>query len=136
MKRKKNPTVDLEEIIPVLIGVWRRWRKEPGPPDRLQTREFRTAVEAIKLLNGDKSLLGEDYFSKPELLGAYLLYQWVVHYQQGLSLIGELPITPKRVLDVCSGPAAFAFAALKHGAFQSVTGIAIKGQFLLKASLI
>lgn len=114
MKRKKNPTPDLGELIPILINVWRRFRKEGGPPDRLQTREFRSMVEAIQVLQ-NKQETG-DYFSKPELLSAYLLYHWVIHYQQGLSLLGELPIVPKRVLDVCSGPAPFAFAALRHGA--------------------
>lgn len=119
-KRKKSPNPDLEELIPILIGVWRRWRKESGPPDHLQTREFRSMVEAIVALeqrfDAGKSLIGQDYFAKQELLGAYLLYHWVIHYQQGLSLIGEVPITPRRVLDVCSGPAPFAFAALRHGA--------------------
>lgn len=120
MKSKKAPEMDLETIMPLLIGVWRRLRKEQGPPDVLQTREFRGVVEAVKTLQegleSSKTLVGQDYFSKPELLGAYLLYQWVVHYQQGMSLLGELPESPKRVLDVCSGPSPFSFAALKHGA--------------------
>jgi ribosomal protein RSM22 (predicted rRNA methylase) len=93
--------------------------KEPGPADRLQTREFRGVVAGVvKLVEGlqtGKNLTGQDYFSDPQLLGAYLLYQWVIHYQEGLSLFNELPITPKRVLDLCSGPAPFAFAALRHG---------------------
>lgn len=114
------PHHDLDNIIPILIGMWRRLHKLPGPGDRLQTREFRGVVEAIKTLQkgfeGDKSLVGEDYLANPELLGAYLLYPWMIHYQQGLSLINEIPITPKRVLDVCSGPAAFAFAALRYQA--------------------
>lgn len=122
MKRKKAPVPDLNEIIPILIAIWRRYRKEQGPPDQLQTREFKRVVEAIKELQaGSKegqSLIGRDYFTDPELLGAYLLYQWVIHYQEGLSLIGELPSTPRRVLDVCSGPAPFAFAALRHGAHE------------------
>ncbi len=46
----------------------------------------------------------------------------MIHYQQGLSLINELPITPRRVLDLCSGPAPMAFAALRHGA-SDVTAI-------------
>ncbi len=120
MKRKQTPATDLETIIPILIGVWRRYVKEAGPPDRLQTREFRRMVEAIQVLqrgsDEGQSLLGQNYFSKPDLLAAYLLYHWVLHYQEGLSLLGELPITPRRVLDVASGPAAFAFAALRHGA--------------------
>lgn len=122
MNKKKIPAPDLEELIPILIHTWRRYRKEAGPPDRLQTREFRGVVEAIQTLQqgfeGDMSLVGQDYFAKPELLGAYLLYHWVIHYQQGLSLINEVPIIPMRVLDVCSGPAPFAFAALRHGAHE------------------
>lgn len=120
MKIKRSPEADLETILPLLIGVWRRFLKEPGPGDTLQTREFRKVVEAIKILmegsDQGKSLLGQDYFQRPELLGAYILYQWVLHYQEGLSLIGEIPFTPGRVLDLCSGPAPYAFAALKHGA--------------------
>lgn len=120
MKRKKAPSHDLDEIIPILIGVWRRYTKEAGPPDKLQTREFRRTVESIVSLQegfeAGKSLIGQDYFENPTLLASYLLYHWIIHYQQGLSLLGELPITPRRVLDVASGPAAFAFAALRHGA--------------------
>lgn len=120
MKSKRTPNVDLENIMPLLIGAWRRFHKEAGPGDRLQTREFRGVVEAITqlqegLITGN-ALIGTDYFADRNTLGAYLLYQWVIHYQQGLSLIGELPITPNRVLDICSGPAAFAFAAVRHGA--------------------
>lgn len=110
--------------MPILLGVWRRFHKLSGPPDKLQTREFRSVVEAVKVLQerfaDGKSLIGTDYFSDPQLLGAYILYQWVVHYQQGLSLLGELPTTPSRVLDVCSGPAAFSFAALRHGSSEVI----------------
>lgn len=124
MKRTKTPTPDLEELIPDLISIWRKLRKESGPPDRLQTREFRGVVEAIKGLQAQswkgQSLIGQDFFSDPELLGAYLLYNWVIHYQEGLSLIGELPSPPRRVLDICSGPLPFAYAALKHGAREVI----------------
>lgn len=120
MKKHKAPTPDLTEIMPILIGAWRRMLKLSGPPDVLQTREFQDVVASVKILQerSDKgqSIIGQDYFKNPHLLGAYLLYDWVLHYQQGLSLIGELPETPKRVLDVCSGAAPFAFAALRHGA--------------------
>lgn len=124
MKSKKSPTPDLEAIIPLLIGVWRRLHKLSGPPDVLQTREFRSVVAGVQALqerfyNG-KSLIGQDYFKDPQLLGAYLLYDWVLHYQQGLSLLGELPGPPKRVLDICSGAAPFSFAAMRYGA-QNVT---------------
>jgi SAM-dependent methyltransferase len=122
MKAKKAPETDLENILPLLIGAWRRMRKEGGPADVLQTREFRGVVAAVmqieKGLNSDKTFLEKDYFADPELLGAYLLYQWIVHYQEGLSVFNELPSTPRRVLDICSGPGAFAFAALRHGASE------------------
>lgn len=124
MKRKKAPKPDLEELTPELIAVWRKLHKEAGPPDRLQTREFRGVVETIKALQAQswngQSLIGEDFFIHKELLGAYILYNWVVHYQEGLSLIGELPFTPGRVLDICSGPLPFAYAALKHGAREVI----------------
>lgn len=121
---KRKVDADLETVMPILMGVWRRMNKLSGPPDKLQTREFRSVVEAVKVLQEGsakgKTLIGTDYFADPQLLGAYLLYQWVVHYQQGLSLLGELPHQPLRVLDVCSGPGSFAFAALRHGASEVV----------------
>lgn len=118
------PPLDLETIIPLLIGVWRRYTKLSGPGDKLQTREFRTIVEAVQKLQkgletGDE-LIGLDYLAEPDLLGAYLLYYWVLHYQQGLALINEVPDFHGRVLDLGSGPGAFAFAALRHGAREVV----------------
>lgn len=124
MKSKRSPSPDLETLMPLLLNLWRRFHKEAGPADRLQTREFRRVVAAIKSLEelhkGSSNLLENDYFANREFLSAYLLYQWVVHYQQALSLMGELPFTPKRVLDICSGPAPFAFAALRHGAQEVI----------------
>ena len=127
MKSKKAPATDLETIIPLLIGVWRRFTKLSGPPDRLQTREFRSVVAAVtklqKGLEKGEELVAQDYFADSDLLGGYLLYQWLIHYQQGLSLIGEVPHgSIKRVLDIGSGPAAFSFAAMRHGA-TNVTAI-------------
>ena len=120
MKSKKSIPLDLENIIPLLINVWRRLHKEAGPKDKLQTREFRGVVAGVKSLQEGsfegKSLIGQNYFENIHLLGSYLLYQWVVHYQEGISLLGELPSPPRRVLDLCSGAAPFSFAALRHGA--------------------
>lgn len=119
-KRTPKPELDLETLVPLLIGIWRRFHKLSGPPDQLQTREFRGVVEEVKKLveafEGTGNLLETDYFSDRKMLGAYLLYSWIIHYQQAISLLGELPRPPIRVLDVCSGPAPFGFAALKYGA--------------------
>lgn len=119
--KKKLPQLDCDELVPLLVGVWRRFHKLAGPGDVLQTREFRTVVEAVqKIQKGFET--GKDYFQDKDILGAYLLYYWMIHYQQGMSLINEIPSTPRRVLDICSGPAPMAFAALKHGAVD-VTAI-------------
>ena len=137
MKKHKMPPVDSQTIMPLLIGVWRRFHKLAGPSDVLQTREFRGVVQAVqqlqKGLETGKDLIKEDYFSKPDLLGAYLLYYGFLHYQQGLALIGELPEPPKRVLDLASGPGAFSLAALRHGA-REVIAIDRNAQALKLAS--
>lgn len=124
MKSKKTIQADMDTLMPLLIGVWRRFHKLAGPSDILQTREFRSVVMAVQnLLDGlesGTSLVGTDYLADREILGAYLLYFWVIHYQQALSLLNEIPTTSgngiSRVLDLASGPGAFSFAALKHGA--------------------
>lgn len=124
MKKNKMPPSDLETVLPLLIGIWRRFHKLSGPPDVLQTREFRSVVTAVqqlqKGLETGNELIGQDYLAQPDLLGAYLLYYWILHYQQGLALINEIPYSPRRVLDLASGPGAFSFAALRHGASEVV----------------
>lgn len=119
------PTPDFETVMPLLIGAWRRFHKLSGPADKLQTREFRSVVEGVvklqKGLETGTELFNQDYFVDRDLLGAYLLYQWAIHYQQGLTLINEVPETTiGRVLDIGSGPGAFAFAALRHGAREVI----------------
>lgn len=124
MKQKKIPSPDFETVMPLLINQWRRFNKLSGPSDELQTREFRSVVSAVqklqKGLETGRDLAGKDYFSEPDLLGAYLLYQWPLHYQEGLCLINELPSPPGRVLDLGSGPGPFAFAALRQGAKEVI----------------
>ncbi len=112
----RQPTPDFDEVLPLLIKKWRRFHKNTGPLDHLQTREFRVAVEHVKALQKQ----GWKQMESRDQIGAYLLYPWMIHYQEGLSLINELPNKPKRVLDLCSGPGAFAFAALRHGAREVV----------------
>lgn len=117
MKRKKpfTPASDLEELIPILIMEWRKLhRLPPGPLHALQTREFRSLVAAVIRHQKEK----DD--SDKELLGAYLLYDWILHYQQGLNLIQELPHTPRRVLDLFSRSAPFALASLRSGSLEVV----------------
>lgn len=113
--KKKNISPDLDTIMPLLIKYWRKVGKNPGPEDRLQTREFRSVTEGVVKLQ--KRF---DYSEDPDLLDACLLYYWPLHYQQALSILGELPTPPHRVLDVYSGLAPMSFAALRHGAGEVI----------------
>jgi len=127
MKKKlKHPPLDMEELIPLLIKVWRNNLHLPGPADCLQTREFRAACSCIKemyeFLHGNSATTTLEFFQDTGFAAAYLLYFWPVHYSQALSLMGELPKPPKKVLDLFSGPGPLAFAACKWGA-ESVTCI-------------
>lgn len=119
-EKRKVPSSDLNRVIPILIEVWRRYHKLAGPPDKLQTREFRTVVASIQNLQ-EKMHKGEkEYFNNPQLLGDYLLYHWVLHYLQGISLIQELPQKPGTVLDIGAGLSPFGCAALRHGASEVI----------------
>ena len=116
-KRRKAPGPDLDNIIPLLIAQWRKLHKiHGGPEDVLQTREYRRASHAVKhLYDGTPHPDGKTY-SEQSLLGGHLLYEWIVRYQEGLSLISEIPTPPRRVLDLCGEAGAFSFAASQHGA--------------------
>lgn len=119
MKRPKKIDLDMNEIMLLLISQWRRLHKLSGPADSLQTREFRSVVGGVKSLMDNPYLLDKDYFTDRDILGAHLVYQWVEHYQEAFCLINELPEAPQRTLDICSGSAPFAFAALRHGATEA-----------------
>ncbi len=113
-KRPPTPKANWEEIFSHLIPLWRRLHKLPsGPIDHLQTREFRSLVEAVSSYPESKD------FSDKNQLGAHLLYEWPLHLAQGLSLLQELPIKPQRVLDIGSGAAPFAISALMYGATEA-----------------
>lgn len=94
--------MQLEALVPLIYQAYRRLSKEPGPLDRLQTREFRAIAAALK--EGDKDLFTS------------LLYYLPLRYQEGLSLIGELSQPPQRVLDLFARCGPFSLAALEKGA--------------------
>ncbi len=117
-KRDPIPKPLWDELYLILIARWRKLMKLPlGPPseipaERLMTREFRTLVENVLSYKESKEI------SSPELLGAYLMYEWPLHYAQGLSLLQELPNKPSKVLDLGTFGAPFSLAALQHGATE------------------
>ncbi|MES2199131.1 MAG: small ribosomal subunit Rsm22 family protein [Chlamydiota bacterium] len=115
MKRKSaNLHPEWDIIFPHLIGRWRKLMKLPlGPEDRLQTREFQSLIQDFLAYRESNDL------SSKESLGAYLLYEWPIHYAEGLSLIKELPKVPTRVLEIGAKGAAFSLAALQHGATEA-----------------
>jgi len=116
-KTKIKISAEIEALIPELIGAFRRFLKLSGPDHELQTREFRTTCENVQKIEKafEAASFDEEFYSR-EIIAAYLLYHFPIHFGQGLSLIGELPCTPKKVLEVASGLAPFSLAALKLGA--------------------
>ena len=112
-KRDPVPKPLWDILYPMLISRWRKLMKLPlGPADKLQTREFRTLIENLVAYKESKDI------SSPERLGAYLMYEWPLHYAQGLSLLQELPEKPSKVLDLGTLGAPFSLAALQHGATE------------------
>jgi len=113
---------DLQRWMPRLLAAWRRARRRPGPPDRLDPRELKELGAAVRQLSlgltRDRALAGERYLDDPRLLGAYLLFYWPVSYAQARQVFGELPSRPRAVLDLGSGPGPLAFAALDAGAAE------------------
>src|SRR5258708_36391347 len=106
--------------MPRLLAAWRRARRSPaGPPDRLAPAELREVARAVQQLSqglpGEGSLAGSCYMDEPALLGAYLLFFWPVSYAQARQVLGELPHLSGAALDLASGPAPLAFAALDAG---------------------
>lgn len=112
-KRDPIPKPLWDDLYPMLIARWRKLMKLPlGPADKLQTREFRSLIENLFTYKDSKEITSN------ETLGAYLMYEWPVHYAQGLSLIQELPVKPTKVLDLGTLGAPFCLAALQHGALD------------------
>jgi len=115
--KTKRPSVQIDwpELYTLLIAHFRQLNKLTiGPLDRLQTREFRFLVEKVLALSENYDLTDR------ELLSAYLLYEWPQHLAQGISLMQEIPEVPARVLELGSGGAPFALAALMSGSTEAV----------------
>ncbi|HEX9507353.1 MAG TPA: small ribosomal subunit Rsm22 family protein [Myxococcales bacterium] len=113
---------DLNRWMPRLIAVWRRRQGSRGPADRLTSPELRQVGAAVRTLSigltRSRELVGTRYMDDPRLLGAYLLFFWPVSYAQGRQVLGEIALRPRTALDLGSGPAPLAFAALDAGAME------------------
>jgi SAM-dependent methyltransferase len=118
---------DLERWIPRLLSAWRGLRRDAQrgprpPPDRLLPEELREVAAAVQRLSQgltrDRKLAGAPYLDDDRLLGAYLLFYWPVSYLQARGVLSELPRRSRSVLDLGSGPAPVAFAALDAGAAE------------------
>jgi|CXWL01.1.fsa_nt_gi ribosomal protein RSM22 (predicted rRNA methylase) len=128
---------DLEKWIPRLISVWRQARGSSGTPGQLTGGEIRDVAAGIRQLSlgltRDRTLAGQRYMDDPKLLGAYLLFYWPVSYAQARQTLGELVRRPRVALDLGSGPAPVAFAAL-DAAVSEVT-IAERSKSAVKLAL-
>jgi ribosomal protein RSM22 (predicted rRNA methylase) len=129
-----DATVRLEEWLPRLVAAWRQVRGAGvgGARDvggdagsvELSAAERRDIVAGAQRLSRgltrERELAGARYFEDPQLLGAYLLLYWPVSYAQARSILGELDHVSGTALDVGSGPAPLAAAALDAGATRAL----------------
>lgn len=88
-----------------------------GPPDELAPGEIAKAARAVEKLH--QGLVGDRALARPqtyhgEMLGAYLLWWWPQTYAkvQAALRMAAFPRAPRTILDVGSGPAPAAIAAL------------------------
>jgi SAM-dependent methyltransferase len=87
-----------------------------GPPDELAPAEIAKAARAVEKLHG--GLVGDRALARPrtyrgEMLGAYLLWWWPQTYVKVQAALRMARVTgPQKILDVGSGPAPAAIAAL------------------------
>jgi SAM-dependent methyltransferase len=97
--------------MPRLIELWRRRRGLVLDPESAGTLSWQE-VEAVgpallalqRGLTGGRALAGSGYMNDRDLLGAYLLYYWPVSYMQVSLALAERGFSPRRVLDLGSGP--------------------------------
>jgi SAM-dependent methyltransferase len=101
----------LDERLALLVERWRTSRYPmpyPGPFRKLTRGEIEAAAAALLVLQrgltGARRLAGRAYMDDRELLAAYLLYYWPVSYMQVSISLVERPFSPRRVLDLGSGP--------------------------------
>jgi SAM-dependent methyltransferase len=128
--RSARSTTGLDTWIPRLLAVWRAARRgpvrkgAPPPPDALLPDELREVASAVTRLSTgltrERELVGARYLDDDRLLGAYLLFYWPTSYLQARGVLSELPRRPRSVLDLGSGPAPMAFAALDAGAAEVI----------------
>jgi SAM-dependent methyltransferase len=125
---------DLQRWIPRLLATWRAGRRGPRrgarpPPDRLAPDELRDVARGVERLSRgltrDRELAGARYLDDERLLGAYLLFYWPISYLQARGVLSELPRAGgagrvRAALDLGSGPAPMALAALDAGADQAI----------------
>jgi SAM-dependent methyltransferase len=127
----RSPSDDLARWIPHLLSVWRASRRQPAqrrgprpPLDALLPDELREVASAVgrlsKGLTRERELAGARYMDEERLLGAYLLFYWPVSYLQARGVLSELPRRTRTALDLGSGPAPVAFAALDAGAAEAM----------------
>ncbi|MBX7114152.1 MAG: small ribosomal subunit Rsm22 family protein [Myxococcaceae bacterium] len=130
---------DLEKWVPRLISVWRSARGTSGPPGQLTHNEIRDVSAGIRQLSlgltRERTLAGQRYMDDPKLLGAYLLFYWPVSYAQARATLSELKRRPRLTLDLGSGPAPMAFAALDAGSSEVTAAERSKAALKLATAL-
>ena len=107
-----SPALALERRIPSLVAAWRAG-SGLSPLSKAEIASTGAALLALQRgLTGERGLAGARYMDEGGFLGAYLLYYWPVSYLETALSLAELGLSPRRVLDLGSGPGPAAAAAL------------------------
>jgi SAM-dependent methyltransferase len=94
-----------EELNQILVALWRKGVKRPGPAHQLLVEETKhVSPEVAEMEKGSPKSI------------AFLLYHWPLFYQEGLSLLGEVPESLGKILTIGSPFAPYGVAAAVLGA--------------------
>jgi len=101
-----------QELNAILIALWRKGMKRAGPANQLLVEETKHAApEVAKIEKNVAEFIKTGADKLP-----FLLYHWPLFYQEGLSILGEIPRPLGKVLSMGAPFGPYAIAAASLGA--------------------
>jgi len=98
---------ELTAWFPHLIRLWRQQFHYDEKQPSLTASEIHRLSKGVQILSHgltrERKLSGKDYFTNPDLLGAYLLFYWPISYMQAHYIFKTHSLRPESVLELGSG---------------------------------
>ena len=89
-----------EDLNEALIALWRKWNKRRGPAHQLLIEETKHVAPAIAAIEKNLSPYLQSREIKEVEKTLFLLYHWPLFFQEGLSLLGEIPKPLGKLLSI------------------------------------